>query len=119
MVKLFVSGFPLEIEEIELAMLFGLHGDISTIKIVRDKKTRICKGYAFIEMINRTGAENATEALNGTKIDGKVLTVKINEEPVEIKKPVPAIKTPARPPVYQKVSKPGIEVKKKRPRKAL
>lgn len=48
LVKLFVGGFPLVIDELELAKLFGPHGDISTIKIVRDKKTRICKGYAFI-----------------------------------------------------------------------
>lgn len=119
MVKLFVSGFPLEMEEIQLAMLFGLHGDISTIKIVRDKKTRICKGYAFIEMTNRTGAENATEALNGTLVVGKVLTVKINEEPVAVKKPVSSNASQVRPPVYQKVVKPGVEVKKKRPRRAL
>ena len=32
MVKLFVSGFPLDIEEIELAKLFSLHGDVKTIK---------------------------------------------------------------------------------------
>lgn len=48
--KLFVSGFPLEITELELAQLIAAHGDISTIKIVRDRKTRICKGYAFTEM---------------------------------------------------------------------
>jgi len=59
MVKLFVGGFPLDMEEMELAQLFGPHGDISTIKIVRDKKTRMCKGYAFIEMPDRIAAENA------------------------------------------------------------
>jgi RNA recognition motif-containing protein len=110
MVKLFVGGFPLEIEEIELAKLFALHGDINTIKIVRDKKTRICKGYAFIEMMDREGAENAAETLDGTLLDGKVLSVKINEEPVDNLR---------RPPGYQKVAKPGTEVKKKRPRRAV
>jgi RNA recognition motif-containing protein len=120
MVKLFVGGFPLEIEEIELAMLFGLHGDISTIKIVRDKKTRVCKGYAFIEMVNRTGAENAAEALNGTMIEGRALTVKINEEPVVVSpKPKPAVGSQARTPIYQKVVKPNAETKKKRPRRSL
>ena len=47
MVKLFVGGFPLDITELELVQLFNLHGDVATIKIVRDKKTRMCKGYAF------------------------------------------------------------------------
>jgi RNA recognition motif-containing protein len=98
MVKLFVGGFPLDIEEIELAKLFGPHGDISTIKIVKDKKTRLCKGYAFIEMEDRTSAENAAEALNGTMLNGKTLTVNINEEPVAEAVP---------------------EVKKKRPRRVI
>jgi RNA recognition motif-containing protein len=99
MVKIFVGGFPLDIEEIELAKLFALHGDINTIKIVRDKKTRICKGYAFIEMNDRAGAENAAEALNGTLLKGKTLTVNITDEPV-----VEAV---------------TAEVKKKRPRRVI
>jgi RNA recognition motif-containing protein len=119
LVKLFVGGFPLEIDELELAKLFAPHGDISTIKIVRDKKTRICKGYAFIEMNDRRGAEAATEALDGADMNGKQLTVKINEEPDA--KPIYAPKTssPQRQPVYQKVSRPGTEERKKRPRKTL
>ncbi|RFZ92864.1 RNA-binding protein [Mucilaginibacter conchicola] len=48
MKKLFVSGFPLGITELELATLIAPYGDIDTIKIVRDKKTKKCKGYAFI-----------------------------------------------------------------------
>jgi len=38
MIKIFVGGFPLDFTELDIAMLVGLHGDISTIKIVRDKK---------------------------------------------------------------------------------
>jgi len=81
MVKLFVGGFPLDLEEMELAQLFGPHGDISTIKIVRDKKTRICKGYAFIEMPNQAEAENAAIALDGAFMRGRQLKVNLQEEP--------------------------------------
>lgn len=80
MIKLFVSGFPLEITELELAKLIALHGDIVTIKIVRDKKTRICKGYAFIEMASQADAENAVIALDGLEMHDRKLTVKISEE---------------------------------------
>ncbi|MES2064628.1 MAG: RNA-binding protein [Bacteroidota bacterium] len=119
MVKLFVGGFPLDIEEIELAKLFGPHGDISTIKIVRDKKTKICKGYAFIEMIDRTGAENAAEALDGNMIDGKTLTVNINEDPDIIAQPLPVTRNYVRTVDHQKVDMPDTEVKKKRPRRVI
>jgi RNA recognition motif-containing protein len=119
MVKLFVGGFPLEIEEIELAKLFASHGDINTIKIVRDKKTRICKGYAFIEMNDRAGAENAAKALDGNLLAGKVLTVKINEEPVSNPPLLTTTTGQQRPPVYRKVVKLSTDAKKKRPRRAV
>jgi RNA recognition motif-containing protein len=80
MIKIFVGGFPLDFTELDIAMLVGLHGDISTIKIVRDKKTRICKGYAFVEMATKDGAERAVEALDGTEVGGRQLNVKIREE---------------------------------------
>lgn len=80
MVKLFVGGFPLEMTELELVKMIGPHGDVETIKIVRDKKTRVCKGYAFLEMKDRTGAENAVIALDGTQIADRVLSVKINDD---------------------------------------
>ena len=80
MTKLFVSGFPLDISELALVQLFGFHADIETIKIVRDKKTRVCKGYAFLEIANRKDAENAVEALDNTPYKGRMLSVKIKEE---------------------------------------
>ncbi|UEG54884.1 RNA-binding protein [Mucilaginibacter daejeonensis] len=80
MTKLFVSGFPLEITEMELARMLGPYGDISTIKIIRDKQTRKCKGYAFIEMVSPEAAEKAIEALDGVEMQGRPLTVKITED---------------------------------------
>ncbi|HVW97005.1 MAG TPA: RNA-binding protein [Mucilaginibacter sp.] len=88
MVKLFFGGFPLEFTELDIAMMVGFHGDIHTIKIVRDKKTRVCKGYAFIEMTTKEGADRAVDALDGTKVGGRLINVKIRED-----KPV----APARP----------------------
>ena len=119
MVKVFIGGFPLDIQEMELAMLFAPHGDISTLKIVRDKKTRVCKGYAFIEMVDRAGAENAVEVLNGTMIAGKALNVNINEEPIVKPTTVLSSNNYGRQPVYQKVQRPGMENKKKRPRRII
>ena len=119
LVKLFVGGFPLDMEEIELAKLFALHGDISTMKIVRDKKTRICKGYAFIEMNDRAGAEASVVALNGTMLVGKELTVNINEEPADNSSSLPRPAAQLRPPVYQKLVRPTGEVRQKRPRRSV
>jgi RNA recognition motif-containing protein len=88
MVKLFVGGFPLDMTELELVQLIALHGDVSTIKIVRDKKTRVCKGYAFVEMTDRKGAEQVIEMLDGTTLGDRKLSISIKEdEPAAVIKP--------------------------------
>jgi RNA recognition motif-containing protein len=113
MVKLFVSGFPLDMDEIALAKMFIAHGDVKTIKLVRDKKTRICKGYGFIEMGDEASAKNAIAELNGQPMGDRKLTVNIRPDEPE----KPAVTTTA-PAFYRKVTKPGApDFKKKRPRR--
>jgi len=116
MVKIFIGGFPLDITEMELVMLVSPHGTVSTIKIVRDKKTRKCKGYAFLEMTDRAGAEQAIEALDGTAMGDRVLSVTIKEDepvkPVAPKRYAPAFTRPR-----DTTSSATDMQKKKRPRK--
>lgn len=127
MVTLFVGGFPLDMEEIELVKMFMPFGQVSTIKIIRDKKTRICKGYAFIEMTDQEGAEEAIANLNGRSMGDRDLAVKIREES-EKPKPKPFFpKKPysSGPSSYSKVDRGGHsggssdQFKKKRPRRPI
>ncbi|WP_295716318.1 RNA-binding protein [Mucilaginibacter sp.] len=114
MIKLFVGGFPLDMTELDLVKMINLHGEVSTIKIVRDKKTRICKGYAFLEMKDRAGAENAVNALDGTPIGDRTLNVKINEETAI--RPAPPKKAFG----FNSFKKPAAEaVRNKRPRRTI
>ena len=120
MITLFVGGFPLDIDEMDLAKLFMPFGQISTIKIIRDKKTRICKGYAFIEMVEMESAKEATSNLNGTSMGDRNLTVKITEDKrVTAPKPFTANSPAAQSAKYVKVEKPSGLVKKKRPRRGI
>jgi RNA recognition motif-containing protein len=80
MVKLFVGGFPLEMTEMELAMLIAPHGNIGTIKIVRDRQTKKCKGYAFVEVLTEEDAVKVAAALDGEEMQDRVLTVKVSGE---------------------------------------
>ena len=105
MIKLFVGGLAADIMEMDLAILISLHGTIDTVKVVRDKVTRKCKGYAFIEMKDQAQAENVVSMLNGETYKGNVLTVKISPE-----NPAPA-------PVKYVKATDGF--KKKRPRKQI
>jgi RNA recognition motif-containing protein len=106
-IKLFIGGFPLEMNEMVLAQLVARHGDISTMKIVRDKKTRICKGYAFLEMVSEEAAAAVVAALHGEPIGDRTLNVK----PVDVPQPTATAQQ------YKKVIQPATTEKKKRPRR--
>ena len=116
MVKLFVGGFPLDISEMELAQLFALHGDVATVKIVRDKKTGTCKGYAFLEMNDQESADNAIDALDYVTVRDRMLTVKLVEPPATEPGSTNSLDLNGR---YVKVEKPSAVLKKKRPRKPV
>lgn len=117
MVKLFVSGFPLDISELDLVKLFIPHGDVATVKIVRNKKTGTCKGYAFLEMKELNSAERAIEALDYSPSAGRMLTVRIVEEP-GAEHPQPQMNGSAGAHLqYVRAEQPLAIVKKKRPRR--
>lgn len=80
MTKLFVGGLRPDISEMDLAMLIGLYGNIETIKVVRDRATNKCKGYAFVEMLKLDDAQKVISVLNGESYKGNVLNIKISED---------------------------------------
>lgn len=121
MLKLFVGGFPLEITEMQLAQLIAPHGNISTIKIVRDRQTKKCKGYAFVEMATEEDAAQVAAALDGEMMEGRELSVKIAEDrPAPSAAPKPNFKRPINNTGYVKRDRPDFDApRSKRPRRPL
>lgn len=72
----------------DLVKLLDPYVRVSTIKIVRDRATRKCKGYAFVETEDESGATDVMDALNGTEIDGRQLKLNIVTEADTKKVPV-------------------------------
>jgi RNA recognition motif-containing protein len=90
--KIFVGEFPLEITELDLVKHVSPFGNVATIKIVRDKKSNICKGYAFLEIESRKDAQEIIEALHGTIMEGRELKISIVEPEAPTVMPPPAVK---------------------------
>jgi RNA recognition motif-containing protein len=80
MIKLFIVGFPRDMEEVELVELFSAYGTVSSVRIITDKDSGISKGYGFLEMTDEAGANRAIEAMNGATIDEREISVRIAEE---------------------------------------
>ncbi|MDB5018276.1 MAG: recognition motif protein [Mucilaginibacter sp.] len=117
MTKLFIGGFPLDMTEMELVQLVSPFGTVDTIKIVRDKKSGECKGYAFLEMKGLADAESAMDALNGTAIKDRVLSLNIVAEKPATPKYSSSKNYGGSKPGFSRTTKPEGPMKPKRPRK--
>ena len=65
--NIFVSNISFKVREQSLNDLFSQHGQVTGVRIIKDKETRRSKGYGFVEMANDDEALNAINALNGTE----------------------------------------------------
>jgi RNA recognition motif-containing protein len=89
MTKLFASGFPRNLDEMQLAELFAPYGDIEPITILCDKVTFKSKGAGFIHMKTKSGALEAIRTLSGKTFGNNQMEVRYAGE-----KPVPAKQRP-------------------------
>ncbi len=71
--KLFIGNLPYDISEQELTEIFTEYGSVVNIKLVTDFVTGHSRGFAFVEMSNRSGGQQAMEALNRKQYKNKVL----------------------------------------------
>ncbi len=74
--KLYVGNLPFSATEEQLEQLFGTHGSVTSVKLIRDRETGRSRGFAFVEM-EEPGATDAMRALDGKPMDGRPL--KVNE----------------------------------------
>jgi RNA recognition motif-containing protein len=95
MTKLFVVGFPRDMDKTELLELFSLHGLVDLVTVITDKETGVSQGYGFIHMNDEAGADRAIAALNGAEIDDRKITVRVADIKPEPAKPVYQPQRPA------------------------
>jgi RNA recognition motif-containing protein len=73
--KLYVGGLPYSVSESDLNQLFSPHGTVESANVITDRNTGRSKGFGFVEMSAQSEAEAAIEALNGSDLEGRSLTV--------------------------------------------
>ncbi len=73
--KLYVGGLPYSVTDAKLQEIFSAHGTVESARVISDKFTGQSRGFGFVEMSDSGEAQKAIEALNGTQLDGRTLTV--------------------------------------------
>ncbi|MDZ7332794.1 MAG: RNA-binding protein [candidate division KSB1 bacterium] len=73
--NLYVGNLSPEVTEDDLRGAFEPFGQISSIKVIKDKFTGEPRGFGFVEMPGKQQAKSAMENLNGTELKGKKIIV--------------------------------------------
>jgi cold-inducible RNA-binding protein len=71
--NLYVGNMAFSTTEEQLRQVFAQYGTVTKVQLIMDRETGRPRGFAFVEMSD--GADQAIEALNGTQLDGRALTV--------------------------------------------
>lgn len=73
--NIYIGNLDYAVNEQQLQDLFSQHGEVSSAKIITDKFTGRSKGFGFVEMPNDADATNAINALNGSPMKNRNITV--------------------------------------------
>jgi RNA recognition motif-containing protein len=73
--KIYVGGLPYATTDAQLQEIFSVHGTVESARVITDKFTGRSRGFGFVEMASSEDAQKAIQALNGTDLDGRNLTV--------------------------------------------
>lgn len=73
---LFVYGLGDTAQDIDLWELFGPHGAVKSVKVVRDSTNQKPKGYGFVTMLRYSEAVEAVKKVNGHLLGEKRLQVR-------------------------------------------
>ncbi|SGZ52612.1 CIC11C00000003032 [Sungouiella intermedia] len=78
---IYVGRLPKQLEERELKKYFGQFGDITNVRVSRNKKTGSSRHYAFVKFKQHDVAAIAAETMNNYLIFGHLLKVHVIENP--------------------------------------
>lgn len=73
--KLYVGNISHDLNKEELKEAFEAYGEVVSSVIIMDRDTGGSKGFGFVEMGDVNQAQAAIDALNGTELAGRTLTV--------------------------------------------
>ena len=73
--KIFVGNLSFNTREEGLRNAFAPYGTVGEATIITDRDSGRSRGFGFVEIADDEAAQAAIQALNGTAVDGRNLTV--------------------------------------------
>ena len=75
MTNIYVGNLPFTVTDDELEAMFAPHGAVRSARVIMDRGSGRSRGFGFVEMEDDDEARAAIEALNGSDMGGRPLTV--------------------------------------------
>ncbi|MBE6299117.1 MAG: RNA-binding protein [Bacteroidales bacterium] len=73
--NIYVGNLNFRVKEPQLQEAFEAFGEVTLVKIVRNKETGRSKGFGFVEMSDDDKARTAIESLNNSEFEGRRMIV--------------------------------------------
>jgi len=73
--NIYVGNLPFSATEDDLRQAFGKYGTVGEVNLIRDQFSGRLRGFGFVEMADGTQGNAAIEALNGSDLGGRAITV--------------------------------------------
>ena len=73
--NIYVGNLPRDTSEDKVRNLFEPFGTVADVKLIKDHDTGEIRGFAFIQMPDKTEANAAIKGLDGSELDGQQLAV--------------------------------------------
>lgn len=79
--NLYIGYLPPTLDDDGLIQLFSQFGEIVMAKVIKDRVTGLSKGYGFVKYADVQMANAAIQAMNGHRLDGRTIAVRVAGKP--------------------------------------
>ena len=77
MTNIYVGNLSFDSADADLEQAFAAFGTVNQAKVIVDRATGRSRGFGFVEMPKDEEARAAIEALNGSELGDRVITVSV------------------------------------------
>ena len=73
--NIYVGNLPKTTTEDAVRKVFEEYGEVSEVKLIKDKYSGELRGFGFVEMPSKSDAQKAIQEVDGTELEGHTLIV--------------------------------------------
>jgi RNA recognition motif-containing protein len=75
--NLYVGNLSFTTTSPDLSELFGAIGEVVSVNLITDRMSGRSRGFAFVEMVEESTAQEAINQLNGKEVGGRPIKVAV------------------------------------------